>query len=247
MFGLLNRGIDHYERELSSSQSQKRQKAAQNLWKVKDPRALELLAGALQDTESQVRESAAHALGFLQDSSAAPSLVRALEDMESGVRLAAASSLMELGDPRGGDILFASVESLLRTLNDPLIQDPNDTVALGILGETNYGMELLVHALKENPDNELRQFAALVLACDDDPLSNEALTHAHRQDPSEEVRRVAAVALAIRDGDEEAFCLKCRANRSIKNRQRVTLINGRPARIGVCPDCGTRVFQVGKT
>jgi len=44
----------------------------------------------------------------------------------------------------------------------------------------------------------------------------------------------------------QAYCVKCRAKRDIKNPQRVTLKNGRPATQGVCPVCGTRVFRIGR-
>jgi len=44
----------------------------------------------------------------------------------------------------------------------------------------------------------------------------------------------------------EAYCMKCRAKREIKNAQAVTLKNGRPATQGECHKCGTKVFRIGK-
>ena len=44
----------------------------------------------------------------------------------------------------------------------------------------------------------------------------------------------------------QAYCVKCRASRDIKNPTQVTLKNGRPATSGVCPTCGTKVFRIGK-
>ncbi len=44
----------------------------------------------------------------------------------------------------------------------------------------------------------------------------------------------------------EAYCFKCRAKKEIKNPEKVTLKNGRPAIRGVCPTCGTKVFRIGK-
>lgn len=44
----------------------------------------------------------------------------------------------------------------------------------------------------------------------------------------------------------QAYCVKCRAQRDIKNAQQVTLKNGRPATQGECPVCGTKVFRIGK-
>lgn len=44
----------------------------------------------------------------------------------------------------------------------------------------------------------------------------------------------------------EAYCVKCRASREIKNPAQVTLKNGRPATQGTCPQCGTKIFRIGK-
>ena len=45
----------------------------------------------------------------------------------------------------------------------------------------------------------------------------------------------------------EAYCVKCRAKREIKNPRAVTMKNGRSATRGVCPTCGTSVFRIGKS
>ncbi|MDA0988587.1 MAG: DUF5679 domain-containing protein [Chloroflexi bacterium] len=44
----------------------------------------------------------------------------------------------------------------------------------------------------------------------------------------------------------EAYCFKCRDKREIKDPQQVTLKNGRSATQGGCPQCGTKVFRIGK-
>ena len=44
----------------------------------------------------------------------------------------------------------------------------------------------------------------------------------------------------------EAYCFKCRAKREISNPQSITLKNGRPATQGTCPQCGTKVFRIGR-
>ena len=41
----------------------------------------------------------------------------------------------------------------------------------------------------------------------------------------------------------EAYCVKCRAKREIKNPQEITLKNGRKAIKGVCPVCGTTLYR----
>ncbi|MBT9140327.1 MAG: hypothetical protein DDT30_00903 [Dehalococcoidia bacterium] len=45
----------------------------------------------------------------------------------------------------------------------------------------------------------------------------------------------------------EAYCFKCRTKNEIKNPERVTLKNGKPATQGVCPTCGTKMFRLGKS
>ena len=89
MFGLFKKGIDHYQRELTSPSPEKRMKAARSLGRVKEFRAVELLVSALRDPASEVREAAAHSLGRLGDPTAVQPLVRALEDGDNGVREAA--------------------------------------------------------------------------------------------------------------------------------------------------------------
>ncbi len=43
----------------------------------------------------------------------------------------------------------------------------------------------------------------------------------------------------------QAYCMKCRTKREMKNPEKVTLKNGRPATRGTCPTCGTKVFRIG--
>jgi len=44
----------------------------------------------------------------------------------------------------------------------------------------------------------------------------------------------------------EAYCVKCRDKREIKNPKKTKLKNGRPAVKGTCPECGTNVFRIGQ-
>jgi hypothetical protein len=44
----------------------------------------------------------------------------------------------------------------------------------------------------------------------------------------------------------QAYCMKCRKKREIKNPKAVTLKNKRPATQGVCSVCGTKMFRIGK-
>jgi hypothetical protein len=41
------------------------------------------------------------------------------------------------------------------------------------------------------------------------------------------------------------YCVKCKASREIKNPQKITMKNGKPATSGSCPVCGTKMFRIG--
>jgi hypothetical protein len=52
-------------------------------------------------------------------------------------------------------------------------------------------------------------------------------------------------------GEKEAdmpqgYCVKERKKVEIKDAKQVTMKNGRPAIQGTCPDCGTKIFRIGK-
>ncbi len=56
-----------------------------------------------------------------------------------------------------------------------------------------------------------------------------------------------AVTGEVMDMATEAYCVKCREKREIKDPQDVTMKNGRNAVQGTCPVCGTKLFRmVGK-
>ena len=44
----------------------------------------------------------------------------------------------------------------------------------------------------------------------------------------------------------EAYCLKCRVKRDMKDPKPITMKNGKPATEGVCPVCSTKMFKIGK-
>jgi RNase P subunit RPR2 len=48
------------------------------------------------------------------------------------------------------------------------------------------------------------------------------------------------------DGNKKMYCVKCRAKREGKDRQSVTMKNGKPATKAVCEVCGTTMFRIGK-
>ncbi len=43
----------------------------------------------------------------------------------------------------------------------------------------------------------------------------------------------------------EGYCMKCRKKVEIKDAQKITMKNGKPATQGLCPACGTKVFRIG--
>jgi len=44
----------------------------------------------------------------------------------------------------------------------------------------------------------------------------------------------------------QAYCMKCRKKVEMRNAKAVNLKNKRPATQGTCPNCGTKVFRIGK-
>lgn len=44
----------------------------------------------------------------------------------------------------------------------------------------------------------------------------------------------------------QAYCVKCRSKREMKDPQVTQLKNGRPAKKGKCSVCGTNMFRIGK-
>jgi Zn finger protein HypA/HybF involved in hydrogenase expression len=45
----------------------------------------------------------------------------------------------------------------------------------------------------------------------------------------------------------EAYCVKCRAKKEMKNPKAVTMKNKKPATQGTCPTCGTKMFKIGRS
>ncbi len=44
----------------------------------------------------------------------------------------------------------------------------------------------------------------------------------------------------------QAYCMKCRTKREMKDAKAITMKNGRPATQGTCPTCVTKMFRIGK-
>ncbi len=43
----------------------------------------------------------------------------------------------------------------------------------------------------------------------------------------------------------QAYCVKCKAKKAMKDAKEIKMKNGRPAVTGVCPTCGTKMFRIG--
>jgi hypothetical protein len=43
----------------------------------------------------------------------------------------------------------------------------------------------------------------------------------------------------------QAYCVKCKSKREMKDAVQITMKNGRPATEGKCPVCGTKMFKIG--
>ena len=58
---------------------------------------------------------------------------------------------------------------------------------------------------------------------------------------------VADSLFSEKGGDSvQAYCVKCRAKREMKDPKAITMKNGKPATQGTCPNCGTKMFRIGK-
>lgn len=47
--------------------------------------------------------------------------------------------------------------------------------------------------------------------------------------------------------DIEAYCMKCKAKKNMKEATEVTMKNGKKALSGKCSACGTKMFKIGGT
>ena len=57
---------------------------------------------------------------------------------------------------------------------------------------------------------------------------------------------IGGFGLSERKSDMEAYCVKCRDRRELKDPKPVTLSNGRPAIQGTCPVCATKLTRIVK-
>ena len=153
-----------------------RQRAAQNLARIKSPVAVEELVKALDDVSLPVREQAALALGEIGDVRALPSLVAKLKDPAAGITSHAAIALGKIGSGVAFPALAAAAQ-----LGPPSRQlaaiealgQMEDTRVTGILVllASNHDPAVRVVAIRslserEDPDSEIALVARLKLETD---------------------------------------------------------------------------------
>jgi len=52
--------------------------------------------------------------------------------------------------------------------------------------------------------------------------------------------------ISDKDGDYlEGYCLKDKRKVEMKDPQPITMKNGKPATVGTCPFCGTKIYKIG--
>ena len=53
--------------------------------------------------------------------------------------------------------------------------------------------------------------------------------------------------ISTKDGElVEGYCLKDKRKVEMKDPQPITMKNGKPATVGTCPFCGTKIYKIGK-
>jgi hypothetical protein len=61
------------------------------------------------------------------------------------------------------------------------------------------------------------------------------------------MRNIISFVVNIKEEElMQAYCMKCRTKREMKNAKSIKMKNGKPATQGVCPVCGTKMFRIGK-
>ncbi|MBI3965713.1 MAG: HEAT repeat domain-containing protein [Chloroflexi bacterium] len=203
------------EKKLQSDDVEKREAAIRDLAKLKDPRALDLIIGALHDPDIAVREAAARALGEHGDAKAATALVAALESRNTYMRKSAMESLVKIGPP--------AIEPLMGTLGDEFaLARAEACEALGRIGDKR-AIDALVKELMD-PDSTVEKEAALALEAlhwepHDDEHRAELLVALQRWD---DVARMGVAAVprlieALHEEDHDVRAQAAHALGSIKD------------------------------
>jgi hypothetical protein len=68
----------------------------------------------------------------------------------------------------------------------------------------------------------------------------------HQPDSGRGVCGVGNVWKGENDMAITGYCLKDKMKVEIKNPRQITMKNGKPATTGECPNCGTKIYKIGK-
>ena len=62
-----------------------------------------------------------------------------------------------------------------------------------------------------------------------------------------DITKLNVLCFTLKGGNQmQAYCVKCRAKKEMKDAKSITMKNGKPATQGTCPTCGTKMFRIGK-
>ena len=177
---------------LADESGSKRRALTEALGEIDDPRALEAVAGRLEDPDPSVCLAALTALGRTGDPAHSPAVLKQLEHADKNIRAVALETLTKIGVSDLFNILVRALE------------DPHWNVravaaaALGAVGDAR-ALEPLTKALHE-VDGDVRQVVAEAIGRLQDHNAIESLILA-QLDPDSHVRAATNKALYQIDGD----------------------------------------------
>ena len=181
--------VDQLITQLRDGSPKVREKAADALERLKDPRAVDPLIAALKDDDTPVRQIASMALGILKDRRAVEPLITAMGDTDPLVRSHSAYALGEIKDPRAVGPLIAALNDTEDWSHYPIFRGDmgysdmgvrrSAARALGNIGSP--AIEPLIAALKD-PNHDVRNLATMALGTTEtrDPRAISALLEAFR-------------------------------------------------------------------
>jgi HEAT repeat protein len=194
--------VDALIEHLGDENERVREKAAEALGRIADPRAFDPLLERLDDPAemrgkrgSSVRASVARALGLLGEAKAGDALLGALADESVGVLRNAAFALGRLGEKRA----VGPLVPLLKHRHRDVVADA--ARALGLLGAAGAAGDLL--ALLDHKDAPVRAAAAEALGRLEEKRAVEELIGLLSSDKDRGVRAAAAASLG-RLGEDRA-------------------------------------------
>ncbi|WP_338253351.1 DUF5679 domain-containing protein [Dictyobacter halimunensis] len=127
-------------------------------------------------------------------------------------------------------ILFMLGRYVLQRLSGRLQTTSFDTIA-------SHPVEEVPSIAIERDSNETE--VAEFISASEEPINETVSPVMADRSTSEEAEESADTS----PSQPEAYCVKCRARRGMKDARRIVTKNNRNAMEGVCPVCGTRLFR----